>query len=252
VIINTHHDEFVMRFDQADRGERAVTALWTQIAEHFRDYSEKLIFEGLNEPRARTSSWETSGARWDWNGSDAHFRTVNRWNQAFVNAVRATGGNNEKRHLILSTYGSQARQQQLNGFALPTDPVAGNGNSRFILSVHTYSPFGWAHNGHGQYGGDGEIRSDLERVADFAANLGIPVILGEWGTLSNNNHNQRVQHAGDYIRLATDMRNRSNPVVMACFWWDDNGDFKLVDRLSPRISDNSMEIIAAMVAARGA
>jgi endoglucanase len=248
VILNTHHDEFIMRFDDPDAGERAVTALWTQIAERFRDYNEKLIFAGLNEPRARTNEWNTGG-RWNWNGSYDSFQTVNRWNQAFVDAVRATGGNNEKRHLMLATYAAQARSEQLNGFELPTDPITANGTSRFILSVHTYSPFEWAHNARGDYGGDSIVRNDIDRVADRAAELGVPVIFGEWGSRAANDHRQRVQHASDYIRLATQARNRANPVVMACFWWDDGENFLLIDRLG-NVSDNAKEIVDAKVQAR--
>ena len=250
VIINTHHDEFIMRFDEPAKGERAVYQLWLQIAERFRDYNEKLIFEGLNEPRARTNEWNRNG-QWDWNGYDAYFKTLNRWNQAFVDAVRSTGGNNTKRHLMLATYAAQSRPQQLHSLVLPTDPIEANGTSRFILSVHTYSPFWWAHDGRGSYEGDEAIRNDLERVADYAHQLGVPVILGEWGSVRRNDHDQRVTHANDYVRIATEMRNREKPVAMACFWWDDQDEFRLIDRTRAQTDDNALEIIGAMLAGRG-
>jgi endoglucanase len=250
IILNTHHDEYIMRFDQDPAvGERAVTALWTQIAERFRDYDEKLIFEGLNEPRARTNGWDTQG-HWNWNGSTEMYNTINRWNQAFVNAVRATGGNNQLRHLMLATYAAQSTDGPMSGFSLPNDPVSGNGTNKFILSIHVYSPHHWAHNGDGSYEGDSAVRRDIERVANRAAELGIPVIFGEWGSVTRNNLDQRVQHAHDYIRIATEMRNRANnPVVMACFWWDDSGSFALIHRTRP-ISDNSLRIINAITRAR--
>jgi endoglucanase len=249
VIINTHHDEYIMRFDNPDEGERAVTALWRQIANRFKDYNEKLIFEGLNEPRHRTNSWNTQG-QWDWNGNSDRYATLNRWNQAFVNAVRATGGNNQYRHLMLATYAAQGTHAPLNGFVMPVDPVSGNGKDKFILSIHIYSPHGWAHNGHGSYSGDGAVRGDLERVANRASELGVPVILGEFGTLARNNHDQRVQHAYDYVRIATEMRNRSpNPVVMACVWWDDSGSFRLIHR-TMGIDDKANEIVTALMNAR--
>ncbi|MCL2036774.1 MAG: glycoside hydrolase family 5 protein [Oscillospiraceae bacterium] len=250
IILNTHHDEFVMRFDNADEGERAITALWTQIASTFNDYNEKLIFEGLNEPRRRNNAWNTQG-QWNWSGSSGDYEILNRWNQAFVNAVRATGGNNQYRHLMLPTYAAQGHDGPLKGFVLPSDPVSGNGKGKFILSVHIYSPHDWAHNGNGSYRGVSSIETDLNRVADRAAELGVPVILGEFGTVARNSHEDRVQHAGDYIRTATEMRKRSsNPVVMACFWWDDNGSFLLAGR-TRSFSDNSIEIIKAMINARG-
>ncbi|MCL1832148.1 MAG: glycoside hydrolase family 5 protein [Oscillospiraceae bacterium] len=248
VILNTHHDEFVMRFDDPDGGEKAVTALWKQIAERFRDYDEKLIFEGLNEPRARTNGWNQEG-QWDWSGNLALFKILNGWNQAFVDAVRVTGGNNQKRHLMLATYAAQGRDDQLNNFALPKDPVTSNGNSKFILSVHTYSPFNWAHNGSGSYNGDGDIRYDIERVAERAGAMGVPVIFGEWGTVQRTNHDDRVRHASDYLRIATEQRNTGSKVVMACFWWDNNGDFALVSRRND-IDSKHKEIIDAMLQGR--
>jgi len=249
IILNTHHDEFVLRFEDPDEGERVMTAFWTQIGERFKDYSEKLIFEGLNEPRRRTNSW-TSQGQWDWSGNTERHNTVNRWNQAFVNAVRATGGNNQHRHLMLATYGAQTQSATLDNFKLPNDPVSSNGISKFILSVHVYSPHRWAHDGQGSYGGESEIKRDLERVANRAAELGVPVILGEFGTVTRVNQDSRVLHAYDYIKVATEMRNRSNnPVVMACFWWDDASSFRLIHR-TMGLDQRGTDIINAMVRAR--
>ena len=250
IILNTHHDEYIMRFDEDPAvGEQAVKALWTQIGERFRDYDEKLIFEGLNEPRARRNGWDTNG-NWDWGGNEAMYIAINRWNQAFVNVVRGTGGNNEKRHLMLATYGAQTSDGPIKGFALPNDPVAGNGISRFIWSVHVYSPHEWAHDGRGNYAGAARVQADLDRVANRAAELGIPVIFGEWGSVTSLSVNDRAQHAHDYVRIVTSMRDRdTNPVVMACFWWDDAGQFALVNRTG-NISANSKRIISAITRAR--
>ena len=250
IILNTHHDEYIMRFDEdAAVGERAVTALWTQIAETFKDYNEKLIFEGLNEPRARRNAWDTNG-QWDWSGDEDKYITLNRWNQAFVNAVRATGGNNEKRHLMLATYAAQSYDGPINGFALPEDPISGNGTDRFIWSIHVYSPHHWAHDGRESYAGAIAVQEDLERVANKASELGIPVILGEWGSISRLDIDERVQHAHDYIRIATEMRNRAdNPVVMACFWWDNAGEFGIFNRAGEN-KENGNRIITAIINAR--
>ncbi|MCL1867035.1 MAG: cellulase family glycosylhydrolase, partial [Oscillospiraceae bacterium] len=119
IILNTHHEEYIMRFGNVEKSTGAVTALWTQIATKFKDYNEKLIFEGLNEPRRRNnSSWTESGV-WSWDGNSTDYGIVNTWNQAFVNAVRATGGNNTNRCLMLATYGAQARTPQMDGLKLP-------------------------------------------------------------------------------------------------------------------------------------
>jgi endoglucanase len=85
-----------------------------------------------------------------------------------------------------------------------------------ILSIHTYSPFAWAHDGTGSYTGNGGIRTDLSRVNDNATRLRVPVILSEWGSVNNGrdgNLDQRVQHAYDYAAEAREYG-------MATFWWD--------------------------------
>ncbi|MCL2035759.1 MAG: cellulase family glycosylhydrolase, partial [Oscillospiraceae bacterium] len=86
IILNTHHEEYIMRPNssaEAAAGRQAVTALWTQIANRFKDYNEKLIFEGLNEPKARTNQWDTSAPgqspQWNWTGSTALYGVVNDW-----------------------------------------------------------------------------------------------------------------------------------------------------------------------------
>jgi endoglucanase len=277
IILNTHHEEWILRPGDANAvaaGSAYITAIWTQIANRFGGYNEKLIFEGLNEPRHRLNQWDTTAPGlnpdWNWSGEanipgrgNVDMRPViNEWNQAFVNAVRATRTahpNNGGRVLMLATYGAQGTPNPLAGFRLPTDPVTANLNSRLVMSVHVYSPHAWAHDGIGSYGSAGaaQITTDLGRVADTAAARGVPVIMGEWGTLARLSHSSRVTHAYDFTRAAADLGVRStNPVVMRTFVWDttrdrgnpaDNG-FLLIRKNSPFVSANSAQIIRAMLA----
>ena len=80
IILNTHHDNSWIKLDAAS--EKDVTkkfkTLWKQIAERFKDYDEKLIFEGLNEPRTEGSAKEWSG------GTKAEWEVINRLHKAFV------------------------------------------------------------------------------------------------------------------------------------------------------------------------
>ena len=215
IVLNTHHENayFGLTNAQIAQSEARVAAIWTQIATEFRDYDEKLIFAGLNEPRG---SVEYSGpGNWgEWTGGVAETRAnLNRLNQTFVNTVRATGGNNAQRFLAVPTHAASATPEAFSGYVIPTDPA-----NRVILTVHTYSPFNWAHNGVGQYAGASGIRSDLDRVKGFADALGVPVMLTEWGSINNGNPEnlaQREQHAYDYVSYARSLG-------MATFWWDNN------------------------------
>ena len=91
-VVNIHHfDEFIIRRNSVEDCEKIFTRLWTQIAEYFKDYPYTLVFEGYNE--------YLGGNQFDENGklvelSKAEgYRLTNALNQAFVDAVRKTGGN---------------------------------------------------------------------------------------------------------------------------------------------------------------
>jgi endoglucanase len=209
IILNSHHDETrILNFTDArtDQSIRTLTTFWEQIAREFNGYGDRLIFAGLNEPRIKDSTAE-------WTGGTPEIReNINKHNQAFVNTVRATGGNNANRFLIVPTHGASSENRAFEGFVIPKDTA----NDKIILAVHTYSPFGWAHDGNGSYEGADRIRRDLTRVNNNATRLGVPVVLSEWGSVNNgqaDNLEQRVQHAADYIGIAREFG-------MATFWWD--------------------------------
>ena len=116
-ILNVHHDTgasntaWLIADDGAYQKEQArFEALWTQIAEEFRDYDEHLLFEGYNEMLDTQRSWcfASFAATGGYNASIAKsaYSGINSYAQSFVNAVRATGGNNAQRNLIVNTYGS--------------------------------------------------------------------------------------------------------------------------------------------------
>jgi endoglucanase len=230
VILNTHHENRVLNLaggnasQSTHAGNLFVTNIWRQIAEAFKDYDERLIFASLNEPREERGENE-------WNGGTATVQAnVNHLNQAFVDVVRASGGNNENRFLIVPPVAAGSNSNSLNSFRVPLDlpqhritvgtgTNVGYGNtnissSKIIWAVHTYSPFDWAHDGNGSYGGMSTITGDLDRVKARADALGLPVILSEWGSVSASEPaSARAQHAADYIFAA---RERG----MVAVWWD--------------------------------
>ncbi|MBQ5332154.1 MAG: glycoside hydrolase family 5 protein, partial [Oscillospiraceae bacterium] len=109
VILNLHHEDWHMpTYENEAAAQEILVALWTQIAEHFKKYNEKLIFEGLNEPRLK-------GDPSEWNGGNAEARDViNHWNAAFVETVRNSGGNNKLRHLMVTPYAASSGENVLN------------------------------------------------------------------------------------------------------------------------------------------
>ena len=145
IIVDTHHDE-----DHDDNHwqdlknastdpalnetiKKEIHAVWTQIAENFKDWdADLLMFEGFNE--LNDGGWGHSAA---FKANPAkQCNIINEWLQVFVDAVRATGGNNAKRWLSCSTY--CANPTFAKYLVLPNDPAG-----RLMVSVHYYNPWSY-------------------------------------------------------------------------------------------------------------
>ena len=132
VILNTHHEEWYMPKEEfAEENLKQLGKLWEQIAERFKGYGERLIFEGVNEPRLR-------GEGTEWVGDAASRDIVNKYAETFVNTVRASGGNNAERALMLTPYAASSMPENLKALKIPEN--AGN----IIVSVHAYLPYSFA------------------------------------------------------------------------------------------------------------
>ncbi len=235
VILNVHHDTGEHGSDKvcwiiADMGtfesvQQRFANLWTNIANEFKDYDNRLMFEGYNEMLDMNNSWNapTTG-----NGA---YDAVNSFAQLFVDTVRATGGNNSTRNLIVNTYVASTDQNVLNAFVLPTDTVA----DHLICEVHAYTPWQFcSHEGDASYTSfdqncQSAIDGMMNAVASFSSSRGVPVIIGEFGVESQNNDADRASYAAYYIQQATSRGIR-------CIWWDngisDYGGYAILDRNS--------------------
>lgn len=235
VILNVHHDTGEHGSDKvcwviADTGtydsvRSRFEGLWTNIANEFKDYDNRLMFEGYNEMLDMNNSWNapTTG-----NGA---YDAVNSFAQLFVDTVRATGGNNATRNLIVNTYVASVDQSVLNNFVLPTDTVS----DHLICEVHAYTPYQFcSHEGDSSYTTfDGNCQNAIDgminAVASFSSQIGVPVIIGEFGVENQNNDSDRVAYTEYYMQRAT-----ANGI--RCIWWDngisDYGGYGILDRNS--------------------
>jgi endoglucanase len=227
VLLNSHHDEDIFKFQDKDmeKSKTAFRKIWEQIAAQFKDENLRLIFEGLNEPRTIGSSKEWQG------GTAEEWANLNAMEQIFVDVVRASGGKNVKRVLLISTYAASAEQAAMNGLKIPNDPS--NSVKKFIVSVHAYAPYEfalkptkdggiatWSSSNSSDTSG---VKTPLDRAYNTFVSKGIPVIFGEFGALNKNNEQTRAAWAEYYVKYA---KSKGIP----CFWWDDGGDFKLLNR----------------------
>ena len=101
---------------------------WTQIANKFKDYNERLIFAGANEPGPNINSWTSQ-----------HVSTLMHYYQTFIDAVRATGGNNTTRTLIIQGLNTDIDKSVANApvSTFPKDKVSGY----LMFEVHYYDPY---------------------------------------------------------------------------------------------------------------
>lgn len=223
VILNSHHD-MVKGFcypsaDQYENSEQFTIALWTTLAERFKDYDNHLIFESMNEPRL-------VGTNYEWNFATATpacieaADCINKLNQVFVNTVRAGGGQNVDRYLMVPGYAAAPANVLNSLFVLPTDTA----DNKLIVSVHAYTPYNFALQDGGKNTFDNNKYGDTNEIAAFMNNLynkyivnGIPVVIGEFGARNKQGNLQdRVNYAA-YYSACTSARG------MVCCWWDNNG-----------------------------
>jgi endoglucanase len=218
VILNSHHDTGIFRlFDEHMYDSRYyLIRVWQQIAYRFRDYDERLIFNSLNEPRSPGTPAEWTG------GTPEERNNLNILNQLFVDVVRASGGNNAYRVLLVPTYAASTSNPAMNGFVLPADTVP----DRIAVALHIYSPYGFAlQTGDGSgiiTHWDPEIASHTNAFATPLNNAhtrfisqGIPVVLSEMGALNRGYEEPRAVWAYHFVSFARSLG-------MPTFWWDNN------------------------------
>lgn len=173
-VINIHHfDEFIIRRNSTEECVRIFTNLWTQIAEYFKDYPYTLVFEGYNE--------YLGGNQFDENGNlveldkmDGYIMT-NALNQAFVDSVRATGGKNTERVLIVSGYWTNIDNTTAPNFIMPNDVVA----DRLMVSVHYVDNMMYWINKIGGEDWLGYTDYQIELLNNAFISKNIPVFMGE-------------------------------------------------------------------------
>jgi len=242
-IINVHHDtgggdEAWLKADKSEyeNGMREkYISLWRQIGNYFKDYDEKLLFEGFNEILDSKASW---------NGSDNEaYEIVNKLNKDFVDTVRKTGGNNSVRNLIVNSYGASSAASQISGFRVPDDSA----ENHLIAEVHIYDPSGFCGGSDDTWDENDEAVLDkiFSRLNDKIIKAqGVPVIAGEFGTQDKFGTDEYEKERAEYAKYFV---TKASEYGITCFWWDDGGSMRLFDRKT--CEQTSPEVIKALEAA---
>ena len=197
-IVNIHWDNgWVNKFpENKEECMKRFQRMWTQIAESFQDYGDYLMFECQNEELGWETVWNPWGGT---EGKAESYALCNEINQAFVDVIRASGGNNPKRHLLISGYNTGIDRTCDAYFKMPSDPA-----NRMAISVHYYSPAGFAileedadwGKATPTWGSDQDyasLRSEMDMMKTSFADKGIPVIIGEYGCPTKNKEPESVR-----------------------------------------------------------
>ncbi|MFF4394327.1 cellulase family glycosylhydrolase [Streptomyces sp. NPDC001480] len=213
VMINMHHDSW-MWVNNLSTDHDAVlaryTATWTQIAAEFRDEASRLVFESINEPTFSGTS-----------GDDDNYRLLDELNTVFHRIVRASGGRNADRLLVLPTLYTNADQGRLDALAASItalhDPMV-------ATTIHFYGWWPFSVNIAGYTRFDATSQKDLtdtfDRVYDTFAARGIPVIIGEYALLAYDHTRPGIIERGEvrkYFEFLGDYARRRKLTTML---WD--------------------------------
>lgn len=222
VILDLHHESWLsLELENEKDITTKLEKLWQQIANRFIDYDEHLIFEGMNEPRLQDSDIEYTS------GNDDLRQMVNRLNKVFCDTVRKTGGNNEKRYLMIATYCNNTSEEAVKALEIPGKKV--------IVSVHGYKPYNfclkdeeselWNDEKSGTKNSDEKIEKFMSNLYDSFCKKGIPVVITEFAAYSGRDLEQRKEWLTCYLKTA-------KKYGIPCIYWEDGSNYKLIDRNS--------------------
>ena len=190
VVLNMHWDKGWLenRVNKANQEivNKRQDLYWTQIANYFKAYDEHLLFAGTNEPNAHDST---------------QMSVLMTYHQTFVDAVRATGGNNSSRTLIIQGPATDVEDTYKLMKTMPKDKIA----DRLMAEVHYYTPYQfclmendadwgkkfyyWGKDNHSateitrnaSWGEENDVDKNFGKMKAQFVDKGIPVIIGEFG-----------------------------------------------------------------------
>jgi endoglucanase len=267
VIINLHHDgstpeqgrddgwlSISKAYKKNDENEKITyqfARVWDQIAAYFKNYGDWLMFESMNEIHDGGWGWSTEFKMFP----NLQMDIINKWNQVFLDRVRAAGGNNASRYLIIPSYCTVPEHTLSAFFKLPEDSASG----KLIVTFHYYDPYEFGIKGSRSSWG---TQSDKQKVDnDFAPfktqyiDKNIPVIIGECGAVLQLYNDKAIetqarQSRFDYIShvFATAKKYKLVPI-----YWDNglttgNGEkFGLFDRRTGKANSQDSEALIKMM-----
>lgn len=161
-------------------------AIWTQVADRFKNHADDLLFEIINEPYFEMSAAE-----------------MNTLNTDILAIIRGSGGSNGTRNVIITGGGATSHNAPLQ-----IEPSIISGDSYLIATFHYYQPFNFTSSSAdsrdveswGTVGDKSTLTTRFDDVLTWATTNNIPVFVGEFGADNTGGYNYST---GDLRTIGT-------------------------------------------------
>jgi endoglucanase len=242
VILNIHWDGGWMQPTYADqaRANARLARFWSQIVTRFRDYDEHLLFAGTNEVMVK----DVYSAP-----TPENCAVQIGFNKIFVDTVRATGGNNAARYLVVQGYNTNIDHTLICNATLPADSAA----ARLMMEVHYYDPYNFTLNtgsatwlwgsiatspaATDSWGDEAHADAQFQKMEANFIDKGVPVILGEYAASLRTEYDAPGKYRTYWDQYVTRSAYRHGMVPV---YWDNgytaNHNSGLFDRATGKIS----------------
>ncbi|GAB5535579.1 MAG: hypothetical protein Rubg2KO_18280 [Rubricoccaceae bacterium] len=197
IVLNAHHEDWIKQGYSDPTLRARFDSIWVQVAERFKDKSEKLLFEIINEPFGMT------------------VEEVDDMNARILSIIRKENPT----RLVVFSGNEYSNIPQLLAAAIPDDPY-------LIGYFHSYDPWRFAGQSQGTWGSAAEraeVRQRFGQVEAWSNTHNIPVMLSEFGAMRNADEMSRQVFYATYVEEAL-------RAGFAFHVWDDGGDFRLLNR----------------------
>ncbi len=210
---------------------------WTQIATKLNHYDQYLLFAAMNEPNVDETSKATKERSID---------AIMKYEQTMLDAVRATGGNNLDRVLVMQVPNTNIELGTAGYYQLPTDVVA----DRMMVEAHFYGPYNfnmmekdeswgkyawyWGSGNHVEgsdrnstWGEEAWVKEQFQMMKKHFIDKGIPGITGEYCVCANRENDPGIDK--DKWKASVRLWNKvvteeSKNAGMVPFFWETGQD----------------------------
>ncbi len=228
VMINLHHDSWLWVSSMEKQHDEVLArynAAWTQIANQFKQKSNKLMFESINEPRF------SEGGTVD---EATMEKMLKELNTSFYQIVRKSGGKNAVRPLVLPTLQTSPTQDRMNSLY---NTITELNDPNLIATVHYYGFWPFSVNIAGYTKFEKDTQNDITQTFDNVYNTfvakGIPVIVGEYGLLGFDKSTGVIEQ-GEKLKFFEFLTHYLKEKDITSMLWDNGQHF---NRLSFKWSD---------------